>query len=146
MQSAIFIDIPNVLKTKSKQAFPIHREDWILTNDVKDILTKHINLNFKVFLVGNYPNIPVRKRESNPIENLFLNVAEALEKEFKLEPNSINFDYATDVNSFDYLPLPGMFYNLATEHEILLGYSFIITTSVLSRYIQLYSSIKPITL
>lgn len=144
MHSALFLDVPNLIKTNSKQAFPIHREDWVIPQEVKDILSKHLNLNYKVFLVGNYPNIPVRKREANPIENLFTNIAESLEKEFKLEPNSIHFEYATDNDSFDYLPLPGMFYNLATEHDILLGYSFIITTSVLSRYIQLYSSIKPI--
>jgi histidinol phosphatase-like enzyme len=146
MHSAIFLDIPNIIKIKSKQAFPLHREDWLLSDEIKDIIAKHVNLNYKVFLVGNYPNIPVRKRESNPIENLFTSIAEALEKEFKLETNSINFDYATDVNNFDYLPLPGMFYNLAAEHEILLGYSFIITTSVLARYMQMYSSIKPIIL
>jgi len=144
MHSALFLDIPNLITTNSKQAFPIHREDWNLSDEIIHIINKHVELNYKIFLVGNYPNIPVRKRESNPIENLFINIAESLEKEFKLETNSINFEYATDNDSFDYLPLPGMFYNLATEHDILLGYSFIITTSVLSRYIQLYSSIKPI--
>lgn len=144
MHSAIFLDIPNILKTNSKQAFPIHREDWIISQAVKDIISKHTNLNSKVFLIGNYPDIPVRKREPNPIENLFSNIAETLEKELGLESNSINFDYATDKESFDYLPLPGMLYELATEHEILLGYSFIITTSVLGNYIQQYSSVKPI--
>lgn len=146
MTSAIFLDIPNIIKTKSKQVFPIHREDWSITEEIREIIKKYLNLNYKVFLVGNYPNIPIRRREPNPIENLFLNIAETLEKDFELESNSINFEYATDTNSFDYLPLPGMFYNLATEHEILLGYSTIITTSVLSRYIQLYSSVKPITI
>lgn len=146
MTSAIFLDIPNIIKTKSKQAFPIHREDWIITQEVRDIIKKYLDLNYKVFLVGNYPNIPVRRREANPIENLFINIAETLEADFNLESNNINFEYATDTNSFDYLPLPGMFYNLATEHEVLLGFSIVITTSVLSRYMQLYSSIKPITI
>lgn len=146
MTSAIFLDIPNIIKTRSKQAFPIGVDDWIITQEVRDIIKKHLDLNYKVFLVGNYPNIPVRKSDPNPIEKLFTVIAETLEKDFNLEINSINFDYTTDINSFDYLPLPGMFYNLATEYEVLLGYSTIITTSVLSRYIQLYSSIKPITI
>ena len=146
MHSAIFLDIPNLIKTKSKQTFPIHREDWILQPEVIPSIRKFIDLNYKVFLIGNYPDIPVRKRDPNPIERLLSNIAEVLEGELKLPSNSINYDYATDVDSFDYLPLPGLLYDLATELEILLGYSFIVTTEVLGKYIQQYSSVKPLIL
>lgn len=146
MHSALFIDVPNILKTHSKRPFPIHREDWFISDEVYDIIRKHTDLNFKVFLIGNYSNIPVRKREPNPIENLFTNIAETIEKKMGMTPNSIHFDYATDTESFDHLPLPGMLYNLGTEHEILLGFSFVITSVVLGKFIQQYSSVKPIIL
>jgi len=146
MNSVLFLDIPNIIKTKSKQSFPIHREDWSIPQTIKDIIKKHTDLNYKVILIGNYPNISIRKNDINPIETLFTNIAQSIEQEFKLETNSINYDYATDVESFDYLPLPGMLYSLATEHEILLGYSFIVTNITLGKFIQQYSSVKPVIL
>ncbi len=144
MNSVLFLDIPNIMKTKSKQAFPLHREDWIIPKEVKDIIKKHTDLNYKIALIGNYPNISVRKKDTNPIETLFINIAETLEQEFKLESNSITYDYATEVESFEYLPLPGMFYNMAAEYDILLGYSFVVTNIVLGKFIQQYSSVKAI--
>lgn len=146
MNNAIFLDIPHIIKTNSKQAFPIHREDWSIAPAIIEQLKQYTNLDYKVFLVGNYPNIPVRKRENNPIENLFTNIANSLETSLNLKPNSIHFDYTTDSESFDYLPCPGMFYNLAYEHDIILPYSFIITSSILGKFIQQYSSVKSIIL
>jgi len=70
MNSVLFLDIPSIIKTKSKQAFPLHREDWVIAQEVKDIIKKHTTLNYKICLVGNYPNISVRKKDPNPIENL----------------------------------------------------------------------------
>ena len=144
MNSVLFLDIPTIIKTKSKQAFPIHREDWIITKEVKEIIKKYSDLNYKVALIGNYPNITVRKKDSNPIENLFTHIAQSLEIEFNLEVNSITYDYATDVESFEYLPLPGQFYSMAAEYDILLGYSFVVTNIILGKFIQQYSSVKPI--
>lgn len=144
MNNALFIDVANLIKTKSKQTFPLHREDWLLTDNIKDTIKKYTDLNFKVFLIGNHPDIPVRKHEPNPIENLYESIAQGIEKDLKLKPNTISFDYCTDKESFDYLPLPGLFYNLAIEHEILLGYSFILTIPNLGEFIQSYSSVKPI--
>lgn len=146
MNSVLFLDIPSIIKTNSKQAFPLHREDWFISNEIKETIKKYVDLNYKVALVGNYPNIAVRKKDINPIENLFTNIAERLELEFKLEPNSINYDYATDIESFEFLPLPGMLYTMAAEYDILLGYSFIITNVVLGKFIQQYSSVKAIIL
>lgn len=144
MNNALFIDVANIIKIKSKQSFPIHREDWTIDQEVRDVIKKYTDLNFKVFLVGNHPNVSVRKREPNPIENLYESIAQSLEKDLKLKANSISFDYCTDRESFDHLPLPGMFYNLAIEHEILLSFSFIITIATLGEFIQTYSSVKPI--
>lgn len=146
MNNALFLDIPNVIKTNSKQAFPIHREDWYIPQPIKDIIKKHLEFNYKIVLVGNYPEVYVNKKELNPIENLLINIAEKLEAEFNLPSNTINYDYSTDSNSFEHLPLPGMFYNLAYEHELLLGYSFILTDVTIGKFIQQYSGIKPIIL
>jgi len=144
MNNALFLDIPTIIKTNSKQDFPIHREDWYIPQTIKDIIKKHLEFNYKIVLVGNYPEVYVNKKESNPIENLLRNIAEKLEEDFKLKPCSINYDYCTDSASFEHLPLPGMFYNLAYEHELLLGYSFIITNVTIGKFIQQYSGIKPI--
>lgn len=144
MTSALFLDIPNLIKTKSKNIFPIHREDWILPASVHTIIKQHTDLGCKVFLIGNYPDVAVRKREANPIENLFNNISNNLENTYGLEANSINFDYCTDTSSFDYLPLPGMLYSLASEYDILLGYSFIATTPILGKFIKQYSSVNPV--
>lgn len=144
MTNALFLDLPNIIKTKSKQDFPLHREDWYIPQAVKDTIKKHLEFNYKILLVGNYPEVYVSKRQANPIENLMGNIAEALELEFKLPVNSVAYDYCTDSDSFEYLPLPGMFYNLAYEHELLLGYSFIITNDTVGKFIQQYSGIKPV--
>jgi histidinol phosphatase-like enzyme len=144
MYNALFVDIPNLIKTKSKQAFPIHREDWTLTPQLKEVIKTYSSKGYKICLLGNYSDIPIRKHEPNPINNLYENIASTLEKELKLETNSIVYEYATDRESFDYLPLPGLFYNLASEHEILLSYSYIITVPHLGEFIQIYSSVKPI--
>lgn len=146
MYSALFLDIPNLIKTNSRQVFPIHREDWILPTEVKDIIKKHLDLNYKVFLIGNYSDVPVRKTDKDPINSLFTAISISLEKEFKMKPNSINFDYATDTEGFDYLPLPGLFYSLASDYEILLSYSSVVTNVILGKFIQQYSSVKPIIL
>lgn len=146
MNSVLFLDVPSIIKTNSKQAFPLHREDWTISLEIKEVIKKYLDLNYKIALVGNYPNIAVRKKDSNPIENLFTNIAQSIEEEFKIEPNSINYDYATDIESFEFLPLPGMLYTMAAEYDILLGYSFIITNVVLGKFIQQYSSVKAIIL
>lgn len=146
MTPALFIDVPNVIKTRSKQSFPIHRSDWFLTEETLSTIKKYTDSNYRVFLIGNYSDIPVKKHDPNPIENLFVAIATHIEKELKLPPNNIGFDYATDRECFDYLPLPGLFYSLAVDHELLLGYSFVITTINLGKFIQQYSSVKPINL
>lgn len=146
MNNALFLDIPTIIKTNSKQDFPIHREDWSIPQSIKDIIKKHLEFNYKIVLIGNYPDVPVNKRRHNPIEDLLANIAEALEKDFSLPVNSIVYDYSTDSNSFEYLPLPGMLYNLAYEHELLLGYSFVITNITVGKFIQQYSGVKPIIL
>jgi len=146
MNNALFLDIPNIIKTNSKQDFPIHREDWYIPQAVKDVIKKHLEFNYRIILVGNYPEVYVNKRDHNPIHNLLVNIGESLENELKMPFNSIAFDYCTDTSSFEYLPLPGMFYNLACEHELLLGYSFIITNVTIGKFIQQYSGIKPIIL
>ena len=145
MTPAIFIDLPTILKVKNKETFPLYRTDWSIPASIITLLTKHVKDNYKIFLVGNYPNIPVRRRDSNPIETLFIDVANHLEKELKIQTNSIGFEYSTDKESFDYLPLPGMFYTLASDHEILLSYSFFYTTNLtIGKFVQQYSSVKPI--
>jgi histidinol phosphatase-like enzyme len=144
MHSALFLDVPNVIKVNSKNNFPIHREDWSISADIKEIIKTYLALNYKIILVGNYPNIPIRKNNANPIEDLFTNIANNIEKEFKLKTNSVNFDYATDPESFDYLPLPGMLYSIASDYNILLTFSFIITSPVLGKFIQNYSNVKGI--
>lgn len=146
MTSALFIDIGNIIKIKSKQNFPIHREDWTISNELKELIKSYLDLNFKVFLVGNHPNVPVRKHEANPIINLYENISQYLEKELKIKSNEIAFDYCTDKESFDFLPLPGLFYNLAVEHEIILTYSFIVTVPNVGEFIQNYTSVKPLYL
>jgi hypothetical protein len=144
MHSALFLDVPNVIKVNSKNDFPIHREDWSISDAVKSIIKTHLDLNFKIILVGNYPNIPIRKNNANPIEDLFINIATTIEKDFKLKPNSINFDYATDPEGFDYLPLPGMLYTIASDYNVLLSFSFIVTAPILGKFIQNYSGVKGI--
>lgn len=146
MNNALFLDIPTIIKTNSKQDFPIHREDWYIPQSVKDIIKKHLEFNYKIVLIGNYPDVPVTKRHRNPIEDLLANIAETIETDFKLPYNSIVYDYCTDSASFEHLPLPGMFYNLAYEHELLLGYSFIITNPTVGKFIQQYSGVKPLIL
>ena len=67
--------------------------------------------------------------------NLIVN---KIEHELKLTANTICYDYEVDINSYRFLPKPGMLYEFALDHEIDLHDSIVVGSGMYDISIATY--------
>lgn len=129
MRKAAFINLDDTLiTTKSGRKFPIHSEDWKINMNILNTIKELAEKEYKIIIVSNQPMIHSDLSNVNSFLYKIETICKTIEKELKLK-ELICYIYAIRDNSFHYMPNPGMLYDMASEHYIMIGESVFIGTN-----------------
>ena len=130
MNKALFLTFDDTLVTTlSGRKHSLHGEDWKFINQAVYAIRDGIKEGYIVCLLINQSGITnnfISERTFNRKLELILST---LEKDLKLKQNTIKYAYCVDEDSYNYLPKPGMIYELALEYEINVTSSILIGNS-----------------
>jgi histidinol phosphatase-like enzyme len=143
MKSALILTLDKtVVSPISRNQESVHPSDWRFNPKVLDVIKHYSSLHYKILIVSNqlavYNGLVTEKMFLRKM-NLIVN---KIEEELKLIQNSVCYSYCTDINSYNFLPKPGMLYEFALDHEIDLHDSIVVGSSVYDSSIAVYSGAK----
>lgn len=143
MIPALILTLDNTLiKTRSKQQYALHSEDWLFNNQAVAAIKEYSAKQYKILIISNqlaiYNNITPEKSFLRKMEL----IVSTLERDLKLKPASICYSYCIDVDSYNFLPNPGMLYDFALDFDISLYNSILIGSSIYDKTIATYSGIS----
>ena len=142
MKKALFITLDNTLiTTKSKQKYALHSEDWKFNNQAIACIKDFISKGFVLLIITNQQRIAQGLLSDKTFMRKMNLIITTLEKDLGLKSDSINFEYCTDVEDFNFLPSPGMIYQLALEFQLDIKGSYLLGSSVFDKAIINYCGI-----
>lgn len=142
MKRALFLTLDNTLiTTRSGHKYSLHREDWQFIDTTVEAIKSYDKEGYLVCLIINQSQIANNITTDRVFHAKLSLILQALEKNLKLQSNSIVYEYCIDESSYNYLPKPGMVYNLALEYELDLSKSVLIGNSIYDKTISIYSGI-----
>lgn len=131
MRKGLFITLDNVLiKTLSGREYSLHTQDWKFNNQVVEAVKDYNYKGYKIIVITNQSQIYKGLTTEKLFNIKFENVLGALEKHLKLKNNSIASNYCIEEDTYNYIPNPGMVYEIAIEFELDLFNSFLIGNSI----------------
>jgi histidinol phosphatase-like enzyme len=150
MNKALFLTFDDTLVTTlSGRKYSLHGEDWKFINQAVYAIRDGIKEGYMVCLLINQDAITTNLISERTFLRKLDLVVNTLERDLKLKTNTIRYAYCIDNTSYNYLPKPGMIYELATEYEldivnsVLIGNSkyeeLIAKKSGISKYIDISS-------
>lgn len=122
MNKALFLTLDNTLVlTKSRQMYPLHSEDWTFILPTLEAVRDYYNKGFHIIVLCNKVliNDKLFYRRTNDIMN-------RLSSYLLDKGERVTHEYALKEDSFNWLPSPGMVYELATEFKLNLKRSVLI--------------------
>lgn len=142
MNKALFLTFDDTLVTTlSGRKYSLHGEDWKFINQAVYAIRDGIKEGYIVCLIINQSAITNNFISERTFNRKLELVLSTLEKDLKLKQNTIKYSYCVDENSYNYLPKPGMIYELALEYEINVPASILIGNSDLDLAITKLSGI-----
>ncbi len=143
MKKALFLTLDNTLIcTRSGHKNSLHREDWQFIKEVVANIKGYYNKGYLICLVINQSQIADNITTDKLFHAKLALILQSLEKYLKLPTNTIIYEYCIDKESYNYLPRPGMIYNLALEYDLDIVNSVLIGNSIYDKTIAIYSGIK----
>lgn len=143
MKKAIFLTLDNTLITTiSGRQYPLHGEDWKLIPKTVDILRSFCVKDYMLFIIINQKQIKEGLVTNKSFHRRVLLIIATLEKVLNIHRGSILYNYCIDKHSYNYLPKPGMIYDLASEYELDIVNSILIGNSDFDKTISIYAGIK----
>lgn len=130
MNKALFLTFDDTLVTTlSGRKYSLHGEDWKFINQAVYAIRDGIKQGYIVCLLINQSAITTNLISERTFLRKLELVIKTLEKDLKLKENTIKYSYCVDVDSYNYLPNPGMIYELALEYELDIVNSLLIGNS-----------------
>ena len=139
MKPALILTLnPTVVSPNSRNRESIHPLDWKFHPNILRVIKEYTDKHYKVLIISNqlaiYNELITEKMFLQKI-NLIVN---KIEHELKLTANTICYDYEVDINSYRFLPKPGMLYEFALDHEIDLHDSIVVGSGMYDISIATY--------
>ena len=131
MKPALILILENtVVFPNSRGKESLHPLDWKFHPNILRVIKEYTDKYYKVIIISNQLSI----YNELITEKMFLKkmnlIVNRIEQELRLASNSIGYDYEVDINSYRFLPKPGMLYEFALDHEIDLHDSIVIGSSM----------------
>ena len=143
MNKALFLTLDNTLiTTRSGSKYSLHREDWQFIDATVSTIKSYYDKGYLICLIINQSQIADNITTDKVFHAKLTLILQSLEKTLKLKTNSIIYEYCIDIDSYNYLPRPGMIYNLALEYDLDIVNSLLIGNSLYDKTIAIYSGIK----
>lgn len=131
LDKALFVALDNTLiTTNSGNKYPIHSEDWKFMPNILDAIKSYSNHGYRIIIISNQKEITQGIINEKVFIKKIEKICSKLEKNLKLEKNSVIYTYCKDIDSFNTMPNPGMAYELAVEYEISLLNSVMIAEEI----------------
>lgn len=142
MAKGAFINLDNTLiTTMSGRKFPIHSEDWKVNKDLLQVIKNLEKKDYKIIIVSNQPLINSDLSNVKSFIYKIETICKTIEKELQLK-ELLTYIYAIRDNSFHFMPNPGMIYDMASEHYLMLGESIFIGTTIEHKQTAINAGIK----
>ena len=127
MKPALILTLENtVVSPNSRSKESIHPLDWKFHPNILRVIKEYTDKHYKVFIISNQLSIYNELiTEGNFLKKMNL-IVNRIEHELNLQINTIGYDYEIDINSYRFLPKPGMLYEFALDHEIDLHDSLVV--------------------
>lgn len=119
MRKVLFITLDNTLiTTKSGRQFPLHSEDWQFKRQSIEAIKEYSNKGYLICIIANQHQIIAGLITENTFRYKVENIITIIKTDLKISHNAIVYKYCKDVDSYNYLPKPGMILELALEYKI----------------------------
>lgn len=143
MNRALFLTLDDTLvSTRSGHKYSLHREDWKFIDTTVSAIKSYYDKGYLICILINQAQIADNITTDKTFHAKLALILQSLEIKLKLKPNSIIYEYCIDTESYNYLPRPGMVYNLALEYDLDIVNSILIGNSIYDKTISIYSGIK----
>lgn len=131
MDKGLFVLINETLiTTKSGNQFPLNIEDWKFKTNFIQLFKDAIEKGYKIILLDNQFSIGDGFIPESTFINKLNYISSIIERDLDVDTNTVCYVYCKSrKDTFRSLPNPGMFYEMALEHELCLAHSVLICSN-----------------
>lgn len=133
MEKAVIINLDgSLVKTKSNRDIPLHSEDWEIPYKILEGIRILKERGYFICVVSNQPQVKQGLYSKERYLEKVNTILKTIERRLKIKNTEpIAFRYCLNENSYDYMPKPGMIYELAINEELDLNNSIFIGNHVI---------------
>jgi histidinol phosphatase-like enzyme len=143
MKKALFITLDNTLvQTLTKRPYSIHSGDWKFIIQTVEAIKDYSSRGYIICLIINQSEVEDGLINANVFNKKVELIIDTLEKDLKLRNVGIKYKICIDDYSYNFLPKPGMIFELCLLHKIDLTKSVLIGSSFWEKDIIRYSGIN----
>lgn len=126
MDKALILNLDGTLiKTKSGREVPLHSEDWIVEDRMIKLIEYYSKEKYTIVVVSNQPQIKQGLYSKQRFLEKIGKILRLVERTAKLKC-LIPYQFCSSDTSYDFMPKPGMIYELAIDGELDLSKSIMI--------------------